>query len=452
MPQTAVKKNISFTSRDLLKLIFPLVVEQFLAIAVGLCDSLMVASVGEAAGSAVSLVDTVNILLISAFTALATGGAIVAGQYLGRREPESAGKAAEQLLFFMLVLSLAITCLLYLFKNAILGGLFGQIDADVMVHCNTYYLITEASIPFLALYSAGAALFRVMGNSAVSMKISFIMNGINIAGNALMIYGLHAGVEGVAVPTLVSRIVAAAAVFPLLRNQNLPVHLPKGKRFTCNRRMIRNIVSLGIPNGIENSLFQLGKILLLSVASAFGTASIAANAVGNNIASFQILAAQAIGVGMVTVVSQCVGAQDFAKARAYTRKLMIWAYIAGAVSNVIILLILPGIISAYNISAEAGELAGKIVWMHGIMAMIFWPMSFTLPQSIKAAGDTKFTMIVASVSMWVFRVLFGVWFARDLNFGVLGIWMAMFIDWFVRIAFFVVRYRGHKWEQKFLRG
>jgi putative MATE family efflux protein len=437
--------QIDFTNRDLRRLIVPLIIEQLLAITVGLLDSVMVSQVGEAAISAVSLVDTVNVLLVGAFSALATGGAVIAGQYLGRLEREKAGHAGAQLLLFMFESSLLITALFYLGKSFVLNVVFGQVEADVAAYANTYYLIVESSTPFLAVYSAGAALFRVMGNSKISMWVSLIMNIINAAGNALLIFGFHMGVEGVAIPTLVSRVFAAAAMLVLLRKPGLPLQVEK-LSLRHDRYIVKNILRFGVTNGLESSMFQLGKILLLSTVSVLGTASVAANAIGNTFATFQCVAGNAMGLGIVTVVSQCVGAGDYGKARAYAKKLLKAAYVSMDLCILLVYLAMPLVLQLYNVSPEAERYARQIIWMHGFMGMLIWPLSFTLPQALRAAGDTRFTMVVSSVSMWTMRVGFGVLLGRVLGFGVLGIWMAMFADWLLRIAFFLPRFRGHKWE------
>ena len=437
--------QIDFTNRDLRRLIVPLVIEQLLAITVGLLDSVMVSQVGEAAISAVSLVDTVNVLLVGAFSALATGGAAIAGQFLGRRERDKAGHAGEQLLLFMLEASLAIMALFYLGKGFVLNVVFGQVEPDVAAYANTYYLIVESSTPFLAVYSAGAALFRVMGNSKISMWVSLGMNIINAVGNALLIFGLHMGVEGVAIPTLVSRIFAAAAMVLLLRRPGLPLQVER-LALRHDRYIVKNILRFGVTNGLESSMFQLGKILLLSTVAVLGTASVAANAIGNTFATFQCVAGNALGLGIVTVVSRCVGAGNYERARYYTNKLLKTAYVCMDLCIVLVYLAMPLILRLYNVSPEAEGYARQIIWMHGFMGMLFWPLSFTLPQALRAAGDTRFTMVVSSVSMWTMRVGFGILLGRFLGFGVVGIWMAMFADWFLRIAFFLPRFHGHKWE------
>ncbi len=437
--------SVEFTARDLRKLVVPLVVEQLLAITVGLSDSLMVAQVGEAAMSAVSLVDTVNVLLVNAFAALATGGAVIAGQYLGRREPDKAGHSGQQLLLFMGEVSLLITVLFYLGKGFILGVVFGQVEPDVAAYANTYFMIVEASTPFLAIYSAGAALFRVMGNSGISMWVSLTMNAINVVGNAILIFAVGMEVEGVAYPTLVSRIFAAVAMVVLLKRPNLPLRV-EHFTFRHDRYVVKNILRFGVPNGLENSMFQLGKILLLSTVSVLGTASVAANAIGNTIASFQCVAGTALGLAIVTVVSRCIGAGSYERARHYTKKLMKTAYLYMTLTIVVLWLLMPLIMRLYNVSPEAQDYAEKIIWMHGGFGIVIWPAAFTLPQALRAAGDTRFTLIVSTVSMWTLRVGLGVLMGRFWGFGVLGIWMAMFFDWILRAVLFVIRFRGHKWE------
>ena len=437
--------RVEFTKADLRRLIVPLVIEQLLSITVGLSDSLMVSQVGEAAISAVSLVGTVNVLLVNAFASLATGGAVITGQYLGRREVGKAGHSAQQLLLFMAEVSLAVMVLFYLGKGFVLNVVFGQVEADVAAYANTYYMIVEASIPFLALYSAGAALFRVMGNSGTSMWVSTAMNAINVVGNGILIFVFHRGVEGVAIPTLVSRIFAAAAMLVLLRRPNLPIQV---ERFTFrhDRFVVKNILHFGVPNGIEGSMFQLGKILLLSTVSVLGTASVAANAIGNTLASFQVVPGTALGLAIVTVVSRCVGASEYDRARYYTKKMMRTAYLYTVLVIALILACLPLILKLYNVSDQAREWATQILWMHGLCGILIWPLAFTLPQALRAAGDTRFTMVASTVSMWTLRVGLGVLLGRYWGFGVLGIWMAMFADWALRAALFVPRFHGHKWE------
>jgi Na+-driven multidrug efflux pump len=283
------------------------------------------------------------------------------------------------------------------------------------------------------------------------MRVSLVMNAINITGNAILVFGAHMGVAGVAIPTLVSKGVAAAAMVVLLFRPSLSVHLQRPLRFRHEPIMIRNILRIGVPNGIEGSMFQLGKLLLLSVAAGFGTPSVAANAVGNTICAFQVLAPQSIGLGMVTVISRCVGAGAFDRARSYTRRLMRWGYVTLLATVGLVILVMPLILRGYGLSAEASGYARIIILSHGTVGILFWPPAFQLPQALRAAGDTRYTMVVSSVSMWTFRVILGVLFARTLGFGVLGIWYAMYVDWVARGVCFVIRYHGRRWELKGLK-
>ncbi|WP_329384164.1 MATE family efflux transporter [Anaerofustis butyriciformans] len=441
-------KDFLFSNKALMILIVPLIVEQFLAILVGMADSIMIASVGEAAVSGVSLVDSVMLLLINIFAALATGGAVVCGQYLGKRDRENACESSTQLVWFITILAVFIMIFMYILKQFILTKVFGSIDAEVMGHANTYLLIVSASIPFIALYNAGAAIFRSMGNSKVSMKVSILMNLINVCGNAILIYIFHFGTAGVAIPTLVSRIVAAVVIVILLLNKNNTLYIKRSFKYKPRFDMIKSILYIGVPNGLENSMFQLGKIIVLSLVSTFGTYAIAANAVANVVASFQILSGMAVSLAITTVISRCVGAGEYKQARYYTRKLLKITYVCVAILVLFIFLILPLILKAYNLSDITALEASKILILHGCCAIIIWPTAFNIPSALRAAGDVKYCMIVSIVSMWVCRIIFSYILGKYMGFGVFGVWISMILDWVVRSIFFIIRYRGSKWENK----
>lgn len=448
------KKNIIqldnpalFSNKFLLKLLWPLFIEQFLLFAVGLVDSMMVASVGEAAVSAVSLVDSIIILMINIMAALATGGAVVVGQYLGQKKNDEANTASDQLVLAALLLSTLIVVLMYIFKNGIMTLVFGDIEADVRHYCDVYYLIVTASIPFIGVYNASAALFRNIGKSNITMKISIIMNLINVSGNAILIFGFGCGVEGVAIPTLVSRIVAAAAIYVLLRNPELQIHINKKPVLKPDWGYIKNILKIGVPNGVENSMFQLGKLILLSMIATFGTSAIAANAVGNAIAMVGCLSGMAMNLAVVPVISRCVGAGDYQQARYYTHKLMKWTYAAMFVGSIAVWLCLPLLLKIYGLSDETAEMAFEILTVNCFSAICIWPLSFTLPNILRAAGDVTFTMVVCVVSMWTFRIFCAYALSVWLGMGLMGAWVAMIIDWFVRTLFFIGRYKSGKWKK-----
>ena len=449
MGKTKQKQDRShylFSNRELANLIGPLVIEQLLAVFVGMADSIMVANVGEAAVSGVSLVDNIMILIINIFAALATGGAVVAGQYIGRKDEKSACKAATQLVWFVSLSAVAIMILVYFGKDIILNQVFGHITAEVKGHADIYLLIVTASIPFIALYNGGAAIFRAMGNSQVSMRVSLLMNAINVTGNAILVFGLRIGTAGVAIPTLISRMVAAIVITVLLCNQTRILHIERTLKIRFDGRMIRKILAIGVPNGLENSMFQLGKILVLSLVSTFGTYAIAANAVSNAIALFQILPGMAISLAITTVISQCVGANDYEQVHYYVKKLLAIIYVAMVGTVALIFLALPLILKAYNLSDQTVAAATNIIHFHGISAMIIWPLSFALPAAYRAAGDAKACMYTSIVSMWIFRIGFSYLVGKYMGLGVFGVWVAMVIDWVVRAICFIIRYFNGKWK------
>ena len=439
--------NRLFSRNDLVRLIIPLIVDQFLQVAVGLSDSIMVARVGEAAVSGVSLVDTVMLLIINIFTALATGGAVIAGQYLGRKDPKTGCEATAQLFNFTFLFSIFIMILGYLGQNVILYHVFGKIEPEVMKDSRTYLLIVLSSIPMIAMYNAGAAIFRAMGNSNIAMKTSLLMNSINVFGNALLIFGFHRGVEGVAIPTVVSRGVACVMILILLNNQKHELHILHPYPFKIKWNVLKKILYIGIPNGLENSMFQLGKIAVLSLVSGLGTASLAANAVGNNIANFAILPGMSFGFALLTVCAQCVGAGDFEQVKYYTKHMMRVEYLCLIASNLIVILALPFILSVYNLSDEAARYANDIILYHAACVVTIWPLSFTLPNTLRAAADVKITMVLSIISMWVFRFGFSYLLTMVFHMGIFGVWLAMTIDWLVRGIFFVCRYKSGRWQK-----
>lgn len=448
MKEVSTSKKYLFSNQDLKKLIIPLFIEQFLAIFVGLADSVMVASVGEAAVSAVSLIDTIMVLLINIFTALATGGAIVAGQAIGRKKHEDGCEAVEQTLLFSVIFSVAIMALVYACKWFILHIVFGKIEPDVMSNCNTYLLIVTCSIPFLAVYNVGAAMYRAMGDSKTPMLMSLAMNGMNLVGNAILLYGLGFGVEGAAIPTAVSRIFAGVWMVYRIRDTRKILHARTILGIRIKWKVLKKILHLGIPYSLENSMFQLGKILVLSLVSSFGTSSIAANAVANSVCNFAILGGMSMGYALSAVSAQCVGAGDYEQVRYYTRKLLKFSYVSLILMNIIIVLALPFIIFIYNLSPETGQMAKEIITYHAVCAVLIWTLAFTLPNTLRAANDVSFCMWVSIISMWTFRIGFSFVLAKYFSMGVFGVWVAMTIDWFVRMLFFVFRYRGTKWEFK----
>lgn len=430
-----------FTRKDLLKLLAPLIVEQILAVLVGMVDVVMVAAVGEAAVSGVSLVDSINMLIIQMLAALATGGAVVSAQFIGRKDTDRACKSAAQLISVTTIASVGLMAFALITNKHLLRIVFGTVEDAVMENAVIYFAITAISYPFLALYNSCAALYRSMGNSQVSMKVSIIMNVINVAGNALCIFGFHMGVEGVAYPTLISRMTAAVIMLLLIRKPCDRIYLRSIKDLRPNRRMIGNILSVGIPNGLENSIFQVGKLTLQSLVSSLGTTALASYAVASNVVTLQYLPGTAIGLGMITIVGQCVGAGEVEQAKGYTKLLIKFNYICLLVICTVMVLGDNQIISMYNLSPLAAEEAREMMTAHAC-AMVIWPLAFALPNALRASMDAKYTMLVSIASMWIFRVGLAYWFVKGMDLGIMGVWYGMFVDWGFRALLFGVRFAG----------
>ena len=427
-----------FTKRALFTLIWPLLLEQTLSVTMGMADTLMVAGVGEAAVSSVSLVDTLNVLIIQILSALATGGAVIASQYLGRRDTENACRSAAQLYSV-----LGIVCMLL--SRPILRGVFGSIDEDVMRFAQQYFLISAVSYPFIGLYNGGAALFRAQGNSRISMLASLVMNVINIAGNALLIYGFGMGVIGAALATLIGRVFAA--VFILWQNQNPsnPLRVQELADLKPRSQPIRQILSLGIPSGLENGMFQIGKLCVSSLTSTLGTSAIAANAVANSVSTLANIPGNTMSLAMIPVIGQCLGAGDKKQAKHYSVTLLGIAIGGLAIANALVFVLMPEIVTWFNLSAEASVLCTTVVHMFNVASVFFWATSFTLPNALRAGGDAKYTMTVSIISMWLFRVILSYVFVLQFQLGLAGVWLGMFCDWVFRSICFLIRFVHGKW-------
>lgn len=438
-----------FSRKQMIKLLAPLIAEQIMAVLVGMVDVVMVAAVGESAVSGVSLVDSISVLIIQIMGALATGGAVISAQYLGKEQPRDARKAAGQLVLVTLLLSVIIAGTALAGGRHLLGGIFGKVEQDVMDNAQTYFWITALSYPFIGLYNACAALFRSMGNSKVSMMTSFVMNMINIIGNAICVFGLKMGVAGVAWPTLISRVTAAFMMFVLIQNRNNTIRLNSWKFLIPDRHMIKNILSIGIPNGLENGMFQAGKLVVLNLIATFGTSAVAANAIANSIAGVVNVPGTAIGLSIITVIGRCMGAGETGQAAHYTKRLVGASYVCMLVMSTGMFLFADTLVSWFNLTPQAVQMAGQVLRACAVGNVLFWPMAFTLPNSLRAAGDAVFTMGVSLCSMFACRVALSYVMACEwgLGLGLLGVWLAMIADWVARAVLFFVRYRQGKWKK-----
>lgn len=441
-----MQQGTLYSNTDLRRLILPLIMEQLLAILVGMLDTVMISGVGEAAVSGVSLVDNINILVINIFSALATGGAVVAGHALGQKNREQAGRSAWQMVLFLLYSSVVMTVILLVLHKAILRAIFGQVEEAVMSSAVTYLIITALSICPLALYNGCAALFRAMGNSRTTMYISLLMNLLNLVGNAILIFVFQMGVAGAAISTLIARTVSAVLIFRLMFDGKKEINFKGRITPRMNFSQVKRILYIGVPNGLENSLFQLGKILLLSLVSTFGTSAIAANAVCGTITNFNILPGMAINLALLSVASYSLGAGEFGQTRYYTRKLMRLTWLCTSGVSLIMIIGAPLFLKIYRLTPETTTLALQVIRYHAVMCIVAWIPSFTLPNTLRAAGDVVWTMVIAIVSMWIFRIGTAYFFSNVFHLGLIGIWIAMTIDWMFRGICYELRYHSGKWE------
>nr|WP_294999992.1 MATE family efflux transporter [uncultured Methanobrevibacter sp.] len=436
-----------YSNKALLYLFIPLLVEYALEFFVGLADSIMVASLGEAAISGVSLVDFLMQFLIFSFSALATGGAVVAGQYLGDKQIDKAQNSATQLVWFSTISSTVLMIAVIILRQFLISILFGQIEADVWHNADIYLYIVALSIPFIAIYNAGAAIFRTTNDASLPMKIMLVCDILNVAGNAICIYHLGWDVTGVAVPTVISRVLAALAILHFVIDEDYTLHIKKTFRHRFDRFILKKVLQVGIPYGVENGLFQLGRILILSLVSTFGTMAIAANSVGYAIGIFSVLPGFAINLGLTAIISRCVGANDYEQARYYNRKCLAIVFISHFAINMVIFAIFPWVLGIYNLSPQTAQMATEMVFWHGVFAIIIWPLSFTVPATFRGAGDSKSVMLISLAVMFTCRIALSYVIADWMGIGVFGTWIAMFIDWYVRAGIYIYRYFSNKWTQ-----
>lgn len=450
-----------FSKKSLAKIIIPLIIQQVLAVTIGMADSMMVSSAGEEAVSGVSLVTSLDLLLIFCFSALASGGAIVISQFVGQNNVGTAKKAAKQLVYVTVGVATVLTLIVVALRYPLLSLLFGDVEEAVMSSAQDYFFYVALSFPFLALYDAGAAVFRANGNSMISMLTSILMNCVNLTGNAILIFGFEMGAAGAAIATLISRAVGGILVLILAHRKTEKVHLEKMLRYRPDGTLIKRILKVGVPSGLENGMFQFGKLLTQSLISSMGTAAIAANAVAHTLATFQYMPGNAVGLATVTVVGRCVGAGEKKQATKYARLIIGLTYLFLWFIIILTFIFANPVINIYNLSPEAASQANTLIVYHAVVAAAIWPIAFTLAGSFRAASDVRFPLIVSVFSMWAFRVslsyvlaletvnVFGLFTFSGAGLNVLGVWIAMTADWLFRAILFAYRHLSGKWLTKY---
>ena len=434
-----------FSNKDLKKLLLPLIAEQILMSLMGTADAMMVSNVGASALSAVSLVDAINTLVLYLFSAMATGGAVVVSQYIGHRENGRANQACRQLLLSVAAVALFLTALLFLAKRPLLRLIFGSVSDEVMKDSLTYFSLTVFGYPFIALQYGSAALFRASGDSRVPMLVTVAANLLNIAGNAVLIFGLHMGVAGAAAATLVSRVLGGIAMLALQRRAGSVIAFTGYLSVRPDLSIIRRILAIGIPAGVENGMFQLGKLLIQSTVSTLGTRAMAVQAITAQIELFTSMPGMAVGIGLITVVGQCIGAGRVEEAVRNCRKLTFVSFLSVTVLSGLSVLACPLITGLAGLSAGNAAEVYRLVVLIACVKPVLWALAFTPAYGMRAAGDVRYSMIVTTAAMWVLRVGLCWYLCRHAGFGVTGVWIAMFSDWMCRAVLFVLRFRGRKW-------
>ncbi|MBO6197857.1 MAG: MATE family efflux transporter [Butyrivibrio sp.] len=437
-----------FSNRKLLLLLIPIIAEQFLNSLMGMADSMMVSNVGAAALSGVSLVDSINNLVVQAFAAMATGGVIICSTYIGQRDIKRANDAAAQVLLVSAFLSAFIMLICLIFRGSLLSLIFGTIDADVMKAASTYFLLSILSYPGIAMSAAGAAVFRAQSNTRLPMNVAIISNILNVAGNALFIFVLHMGVFGAALATLISRLFSAAVLLVLLGRKNQEIRVISYHKIKPDFDKIKRILSMGIPNGIENSMFQFGKLAIQSSVSLLGTTAIAAQAMTNIFENVNGVAGCGVGIGLMTVIGQCLGGGRKDEAIYYTKKMIGWGYIAITVSCLFTYAIARPVTTLAGMEKESAALCLYMLGWITIVKPLLWSPSFITAYSLRAAGDVKFSMLISTLTMWLCRVTLATYLIRVVHMGPMGAWIGMFSDWGIRGIIFTVRFLRGKWIHK----
>lgn len=444
---TELQTRHLFSNIDLRKLLIPLIIEQLLNSLMGIIDTVMVSNVGSEAISAVSLVDSINILIIQLFTALAAGGVIICSHYVGSGNDNAAKSAAKQVILVTTVISIAITVIFLIFKNPLLSLIFGKVEAGVMAASRTYFFYTALSFPFIALYDAGASVFRRQENTKTPMTISVISNILNVAGNAILIWGFHMGVAGAAISTLASRIFCGVVIMIRLHNKSNKLCIREYRKIRPDFPVIKKILLIGIPSGVENCMFQFGKLAIQSTVSTMGTAAIAAQAMTNILENLSGIGGIGIGIGLMTVVSECMGAGRKDEAVYYIKKLTLLGEIVVAVSCVLVFALTKPITWIAGMEAESAKLCFGMTCAITIVKPIVWTLSFVPAYGLRAAGDVKFSMILSCCTMWLCRVSLCIFLARVFGMGPMAVWIGMFADWTIRCVIFSIRFKSGRWAE-----
>ena len=451
------KSSMMFSPRALIKMMIPLILQQILNITVGMINSIMVSNAGEAAVSGVSLVNTMDGVLIIFFTALVSGGSVVISQAVGKGDTKNINDAAKQLIYATTVMAIILTTVVIIFRNPLLSSLFGDVEADVMSSAHAYFLPVAISFPLLGISEAVHACFRAEGNTFISLVVSIFSNILVVIGNAIFVIGMDLGAFGAALSTLCMRLITVVVVLVLIHSKKRTVRVQRLFHYKPDFKAIKNILHIGIPNGVENTLFQFGRLLTQTLIAMFPTAMIAAHSVALNIANYQYAVNTAFCAASITIVAQCIGARQERQAKHYARLMIGLEYLMMWVVIILTVIFLRPLLSTYDVSQAAKDFAYDLVISHSIVVAVIYPIGFLLPAIFRAAGDVKTPLYVSTISMWAIRIAFAYVLALDtvsvfglfsfsgFGWGMWGVWIAMMLDWVCRTVIYFIRFVSNRW-------
>lgn len=445
---TPLKKNHLFSNKELAALLVPLILESALNMLIGMCDTIMVSKCGEAAVSGVSLVDSISNLFLNLFSAAATGGAVVCSQYLGHKDERNARETARNLVILSVIAGIIVALVIVPLKMNIIDLFFGHIESDVRGYAGDYFLWVAISYPFLAIYQGVAAICRSESKTERTFVVAFLMNAINIVGNAILIFIVNLGPTGAGISTLLSRIVGAGVLFALLLRKDELLSISGITKTRLSKALTKRIMRIALPSGIEGSLFHFGKISVTSLVASLGTSAVAINAVIGNYNSYSNIPGVAINLAIITVIGQCRGNNDFDDIRYFTHKLIGLTYALTLLVNLPLYIWTPKVVAIYGLEPTSIITAVPIARRCLLACFLIWPLSFSTPSVLKAVGDAKYVMFVSFASMWLMRVLGAYIFILVFDIGVEGVWFAMYLDWIVRSILYCTRYKNGKWKSK----
>ena len=451
------KSTLLFSNKALVKMMIPLMIQQMLNMTVGMVNSIMVSHAGDAAVSGVSLVNTMDGMLIIFFTALVSGGAVILSQAVGKGDTKSISDAAKQLMYAATIMACVLTTVVLIFRYPLLSALFGSVEPAVMESAHSYFFPVALSFPLLAISESIHACFRADGRTLDSLSVSFIINIFNIIGNAVFVIGLELGALGSALSTVIGRILGVIILLVMISNKKRTVHMERLLHYRPDFKVIKNILHIGIPNGIENTLFQFGRLVTQTLIAMLPTAMIAAQSVALNLANYQYAVNTAFCCAAIPIVGQCIGAKEEGQAKHYAKLLLKLEYVMMWVVILITVVFLKPILSTYDVSEAAKDMAYWLVLTHGAVVAVIYPFGFLLPSVFRAASDVKYTLVVSMLSMWGIRIafayvlalpevsVFGLFTIPGLDMGMWGVWIAMMLDWVLRAVLYTIRFFSGKW-------